>query len=310
MHSRFISVLCLIGLASPCSAGTIKQTNGPAALAIEFETRKLALADLITVTLTVEGSRALEVAAPLEAPAKWLLVERSKAVRENVGAARVRWKLIYRFAPREPGDKIPFAFPEVKFVDGEEQSASWTAITFEVASPIVAPDPSKLQDITAIETLPPIPPAEGTSWFWPALGAVCLLVIVAVLGLWLLLRRVPSRSAAQVALYELQRLVAMKLPEKGRSERFITLLTMLVRKYLERQLALPARRRTTPEFVRFLRKCETLTTAEKEFLSSFLQRCEAVKFAHEGMSAADCGQWAEATRRFLQDRMTSLRNID
>jgi hypothetical protein len=304
----FLLVIGLIGLTTPADAGTFKQTKGPATLEVRWDAsgRKLALADQITVTLRIEGSPALDVyGAPLElgAQAKWILFERSRDTKETIGLKRVRWQLVYHFAPREPGQEVAFAFPEVKFRDGKEYAVSWKPIPFEVVSEITAPDPTKLKGVPTIEELPPIVPPEESAWILFLLaGCLLPLLLVAISGLWLVLRRAPSRSAIDLAFYELQRLVGMKLPEKGRSERFITLLTMIVRRYLERQYALPARRQTTPEFVCFLTSCETLTSAEKEFLTTFLRRCEAVKFANTEMSIAECNQWEEATRRFLAGR--------
>jgi hypothetical protein len=307
---RLLLILCLLGSARPCLAGTFTQNKGAASLEVSYdkETRKLALADLITVTLTVEGSASMRTpVAPLElAPAApWVLVERSKFVRETIHVSRVRYRLIYRFAPREPGTKVPFHFPDVKFKDGEEaeQTLTWVPISFEVQTHVAAPDLAAMRDITAIEELPTIELADQSWQLWSALAVSCLLLIAIVYALRVFLARNPPRSPAQLALYEWQRLIALKLPERGRSERFITLLTMLVRQYLERQFALPARRQTTPEFMQNLDRFPMLTAPEKQFLTTFLQRCDAVKFARAAMTPEECAQWAEAARQFLEIRV-------
>jgi hypothetical protein len=298
-------IVCLAVTARPCEADAITQTKGPASLEVVSEEKTLSLADLITVTLTVEGSPALDVyGAPLELSAAdpWLLVERSKAMRETIDPKRVRWRLTYRFAPREPG-RIAFAFPVVKYRDGDEQTASWTPVSFDVHATVTTPDRADLRDITAIEELPPIAPSDQAWRVWSALAGSMLLLSAVVLGVRRFLRRKSLRSPAQFALYEWQRLVALKLPDQGRGERFITLLTTLVRRYLERQWALPARRQTTPEFLQSLEACAALTAEEKQFLTNFLQRCDAVKFAQAAMPVDECNEWADAARQFLQRRM-------
>jgi hypothetical protein len=307
---RLILILCLLASAPPCLGGTFTQTKGPAAIEVSYdgETRKLALADLITVTLTVEGRPLLRTpVAPLElAPsAPWVLVERSKFVRETINASRVRYRLIYRFAPREPGKKVPFHFPDVKFKDGDEaeQTVTWVPISFEVETQITEPSLADLRGKSVIEELPPIEPADESWKLFAAVAVLFLLLLAIVYALRVFLGRNPPRSPAQLALYEWQRLIALKLPERGRSERFITLLTMLVRHYLERQFALPARRQTTPEFVQNLDRFSMLTAPEKQFLTTFLQRCDAVKFAQAAMTPDECAQWAEAARQFLQSRL-------
>ena len=296
-------------MVSPCSAGTILQKQGAASLEVRFDAEKptLALADLITVTVSVEGSSALRrPIAPLDLPASapWHLVTRSTDKRETIGPDRMRWSLTYQFEPRGL-DKVPFTFPDVKYRDGasEERVAAWRPIDFTVTTRIGKADRSLIHDITDIETLPPIEPADNL-WQWgAALAGLGFVLLVATLVMRKLLRHSKGRSQAEIALYEWNRLVAMKLPEQGRSERFITLLTMLVRRYVERQFALPARRRTTPEFVEGIAALTSLTDEEKQFLTHFLARCEAVKFARVEMPTVECAQWATASRQFLERRL-------
>jgi hypothetical protein len=236
----------------------------------------------------------------LPAAAGWGLVERSRDSRETIAPDKVRWRLTYRFAPREPGEKVPFQFPDVAYRDGDnEYIASWQPEVFTVETRVGKSDKA-LRDITAIETMPPQPPADSSWPWWSVGGAGFLLLVVAVLASRFLMKRRRPRTATELALYEWDRLVAMKLPEKGRSERFITLLTLLVRRYLERQFALPARSRTTPEFVRHLEQSAVLAPEQTQFLLQFLQRSEAVKFAHEAMTADECHEWAERARDFLR----------
>ena len=300
-------IVLLAGTVPPCAAGTRTQKQGAATLEVRFDAPEptLELADVITVTLTIEGSAALETpAAPpeLAAAAPWMLLERTRPVRKTIGRDRRHWQITYRFAPRQPGKAVPFAFPNVKYQDGEEYTASWRPLAFVVTTRIAAPDLTDLRDVTAIEDLPPVG-AKNDWWLIGTLiGGACVLLFAAVVGLHAWLRRTAARSAARLALYELQRLIALKLPEQGRSERFITLLTTLVRRYLERQFTIPARRQTTPEFLRDLAQHAMLTAEEKQFLGNFLECCEAVKFADLEMPAEECAQWAAATRDFLQRR--------
>lgn len=288
----------------PCSAGVITQTKGAASIDIRWDAAdgKLELADLIAVTLTVEGAKPLATpTALLELgdDAAWQLVQRSKASLETAGPQREKWRLTYRFAPREPG-KIAFAFPDVKYRDelGTEQTASWDPVWFEVKTPTAG----ELRDITAVEAPPPIVAADYSAWIWSAVVATALFLIALAVGLRRFFRSVPSPTPAQVALAAWERLLAKKLPENGRAERFITLLTLLVRRYLERQFSLPARRRTTPEFLQQLEACPLLTLEEKRFLGSFLEQCDAVKFAKSAMSADECQGLAGTVRQFFQRR--------
>jgi hypothetical protein len=307
--TRILLILIVgVGATGLAHAGAITQKKGAAALEIRYDgdTPRLALSDQIKVTLTVEGSPALDVfKGPLDLPAAamWVLVERSRDSRESIGPGRVRWKLVYHFAPREPGEKIVFHFPDVSFRDDDkDQTVSWTPLEFAVVTQI-DPANSALRDITTIETVPSLAPPDARWHWWLAAAALLLLLVAAIVVTRILVRRKGPRTPAQVALYELQRLITMKLPEKGRSERFATLLTTVVRRYLERRFAMPARRRTTPEFVRELVEATALSAEQKQFLLEFLQRCEAVKFGRQGMSVEECGDWSRRARDFFSKTM-------
>jgi hypothetical protein len=293
--------------AAPFCHADIVQTNGPASLTIHHpgNTPTIALADTITVTLTVNGSSTLRVQAPLELPrsAKWQLVERSKSDRETIGPEHERWRLVYRFAPKEPGE-LSFAFPEVKFRDRDDrdQSATWEPITFTVKTQITKLDRAAIRGVADIESLPAADPNNTMLPLWAAVAAVAVLLATGWFGWRRWFRRRILKTPAAWALSELDRLIAMELPKHGRSERFITLLTLLLRRYLDKQFHLPARRQTTPEFLHDLDAQSEFTTEEKRFLTTFLSRCDAVKFAATEMPTDECNQWAEATAQFLRRR--------
>jgi hypothetical protein len=300
--------------AAPSCHADIVQTRGPASLTLQHPgpTPTIALADTITVTLKVEGSTALRVKAPLELPrsAKWQLVERAKPERESIGPERVRWQIVYRFAPREPGE-VSLAFPEVKFRDSDDQdqSVTWEPAMFTVKTQVTKLDRASIRGVADIESLPPAV-TDVVNWpAWAALAAVATLFAVGWFGWRRWFRRRVLKTPAAWALCELDRLVALELPRHGRSERFITLLTLLVRRYLEKQFHLMARRQTTPEFLRDLDAQTEFTAQERQFLATFLSRCDAVKFAGMEMAMDECNHWAEATGQFIRRRCGEVAQV-
>jgi hypothetical protein len=300
---RIVLVLAFgVTLAAPSFAGTVVQRKGPAELEVRCDGagQDIALADLIAVTLTVEGCPGLDVQAPLDmGSAPWLVIKRDVPTREEIGPGRVRWQIQYRFAPREPG-KLAFTLLPVKVRDGNaEQAVSFDPIPFTVTTAA-----GELKPITGIETVPPIVARDMTWLLLTALAASILGLAVLLLVLRRLMRPSVSRTPAEHALHELDRLLAMGLPQCGRSERFITLLTTVVRRYVERQFGLPARRQTTPEFLRSLAKSPALTPSQKQFLHDFLERCEAVKFAGVAMAPGECDKLAKSARQFLEAGLT------
>src|SRR5262249_4887264 len=109
-----------------------------------------------------------------------------------------------------------------------------------------------LRDITGIEGAPPAPPP--VRWpYWLAIG-IASTAGVCLVG-WRWGRGRPagrSLSPDRWALAELDRIAALGLPETGEAERFHTLVSDVIRRYLELRFDLRAPQRTTPEFLRSL----------------------------------------------------------
>ncbi len=295
----FLLVL-LIGIAAPLFA----QDKGRVRLQLP-EDRTIALSDTIAVSLCVRGGPKLMVEPPkdLGPAAPWVLVTRSAPQRKALSNGDELWCMTYTFAPRQPGEKIPFAFPDVKYRDGDaDETASFPPAQFKVTTQIANPDVSQLKEQPGIEPLPPLE-TSNQAWIWASvLGGATIGIIAVFIAVRFWLRPSPPRSPAQLGLQEWRRLVAMKLPDNGHGEQFITLLTTLVRRFLERQFALPARRRTTPEFLKSLESSPDLNAAEKSFLASFFADCETVKFANTDATTQECSRWAEQVRQFLNGR--------
>ncbi len=120
-------------------------------------------------------------------------------------------------------------------------------------------------------------------------------------------RRSRSRTPQETALYELQRLEALALPDHGRAGEFHTLLANVVRRFLEKRYQFPARRLTTQEFSVLLEQTPLLTAEQKDFLTKFLQQCDLAKFAYAQVPAELCADLCRQTRDFLKSPVTNAK---
>ncbi len=127
---------------------------------------------------------------------------------------------------------------------------------------------------------PPVEIANGWIWFWCALGALLLGVILFELWRWWQKRRaqvsvvppVPAHVRAKLKLLEALALIAQPKP-------FCTLVSDTARAYLEERFEFHAPERTTEEFLHELQGTNLLLPDQKESLGAFLQQCDLVKFA-------------------------------
>jgi hypothetical protein len=128
-------------------------------------------------------------------------------------------------------------------------------------------------------------------WIYPPLrsilGYVVILLALVAIGFltWKLIRRAHRRirlmrmSPRERALEELSELLARKLIEKALVKDFYIELTMVVRRYIERQHRVRAPEQTTEEFLTAVSDDPHFGADVVERLSRFLEAADLVKFA-------------------------------
>lgn len=154
-----------------------------------------------------------------------------------------------------------------------------------VGGPIAFDPPAAREPVTGgIETDPQkdLPPL---SWKLVGFVACGLLALAAVVvGLVALVRLIARKvkehrmSPIERAWVELDRLLKKGLPGRGRYKDFYVELTMVVRRYIQRQYGVKAPNLTTEEFLRNERIAE-LSKGRVENLKAFLESADLVKFA-------------------------------
>jgi hypothetical protein len=126
-----------------------------------------------------------------------------------------------------------------------------------------------------------VAPADYTKWL---LGGLALLVAAAAL-VWWLRRRArkteeappePKLPADYIALTELTQIEKMNLLDSGRFKQYYTLITDVVRRYLEARYTIDAMDRTTSEL---LSELESRRRRRVEKLEDLLNEADLVKFA-------------------------------
>ena len=132
----------------------------------------------------------------------------------------------------------------------------------------------------------PRPDDPPFSWKRIGLYGAILAGVLAVLSVgYLVFRkirqavRVYRMSPIERALYELDKLLRKGLPGRGFYKDFYVELTMVVRRYIERQYGVRAPNLTTDEFLRAAGANGAFTPASVSELKAFLESADLVKFA-------------------------------
>jgi hypothetical protein len=301
----WVAVLSLPCLVVAADLPSIQQQQGPLVLTVAAPARdgrvEVSLSDSLQVTIGVTGQQGVEIKPPaaLTTSQAWKVPARPA----EPGTRQPGWQQTFVVYPAAPGQQVlqiePFQY---RNKPGPWSTASWTPLAVKVSTQITEADVNelRLRDITDIEKYPPAPSLwEWAAWALAGLAAAALLAFG--VRKWRQRRRSgPVLSAAQWAQRELDRLLALNLPQAGEIERFHTLLSNVVRRYLENRFELPARRQTTPEFLRAMEGSSLLPAEQQKVLRDFLERCDLAKFARARPDAEECLATLAMARTFVE----------
>ena len=161
-------------------------------------------------------------------------------------------------------------------------------------------------------------PARWGRWLAIAAAGILLLAIVLLLRRRKKTHSVPlspeqAQNGMKLAEAELNDLLARGLPDGGNEKRFYVLLSSIVRKILEIGFEIRTAERTTLEIMGALCSGAKIDPGKSALVESFLQRCDAVKFAKyipsrtEHESAARDALWIlEEAKKAVEHRQSAV----
>jgi hypothetical protein len=211
-----------------------------------------------------------------------------------------RWQQRYYLEPLgKPGDILNLEMALRYHEPGQPvQTAHWK-LPVRVTTEIPSASMDQVRPVTGPE---PVPPAwswrPAIAWLETALvlAVFCLIIGEMVRRRW---RRAAILTAEEWALGELKRLAGMELWRNEEVERFATLLSDVLRRYLELRFRLQAPRQTTAEFLEMVQRQPDLGLPQQALLRELLERCDLAKFARLTLSVAECRELGEKVRAFV-----------
>jgi hypothetical protein len=172
------------------------------------------------------------------------------------------------------------------------------------ASALVVPAPAGNTNSTAAQDIrdirDPLPLGPSWMWLWILLGA---LAVVAAIWLWTKRKKAPVIDPA--LLIPPHRRAKERL--RGATEllsnpyAFCSLVSDVIRVYLEERFNLHAPDRTTEEFLEELRQSSHLNDEHKMLLEDFLTRCDLVKFARQEPSEPELRALLDSALRLIDE---------
>ena len=154
---------------------------------------------------------------------------------------------------------------------------------------------------------PPVDLPANMFWIY-VLGAVAAVIVGIFLTRFISDRIRKKKSPPSIVLPpwvitlgKLEQLKAQNLPAKGQIKEYYSLLSYIVRRYLEDRFSFKAPEMTTPEFLWFLKGSSELTADQKSLLTDFLNSCDLVKFAKYGPSLKEIEESFLSAKKLVEE---------
>jgi hypothetical protein len=147
------------------------------------------------------------------------------------------------------------------------------------------------------------------------IGAWIILGVATLAALIVLIRRMHKKTVLarltprERALAELNKLLGAHLLEADRTKDFYVELTMVVRRYIERQHQVRAPEQTTEEFLAWVTEDPRFSKAVLDRLRSFLQAADLVKFAAYNPDGADVDHAVDTARDYVETDANSASQL-
>jgi len=199
-----------------------------------------------------------------------------------------------------PGEyATPELFLQVADTSGEIHEISATSLDLNLVSVLVEGD-TELRDIKPQASLP-LP----AIWPWVVGGLLFAFLVALATGWWLRNKAVltvapDNRLPHEVAFDELARIESLGLPSQQRYKEHYTLVSNVLRLYVDTVFKIPTIDRTTNEIRRSLR----LVAGKKEnmqLLIAMLSEADLVKFAKVQPKVATAQDYTEQARHFVDE---------
>lgn len=240
-------------------------------------------------------------------PLDWLAV--SEPIINETGTSPTETTVTITLEPLSSGE-LPLGFESVLVLESGPAPITVPTKTLQIAA-VADPAPASHEDEPSaarpfIAAKTPLPIALIAAI---VSGVVVFIVLSSACAVVLMKRSsrtaehqpaaVDTRPPSQVALEELDQLLALQHIERSEFEAFFDGASGILRRYIERAIRLHAPRLTTDEFLREARRSERFSSHETQELSAFLSKADALKFARASETRDGADAAVGTVRRFV-----------
>jgi hypothetical protein len=287
--------------------------NGPVKATIRVWPSKPNLGEPIHLRLDIDAPAGISVDAPFQEAGdqqlgRFKVVGFTKDAHRKPDGAQHQEQTYTLEAPTSGKQRIPPLRLEMVDSRGEagKQAGTQEILTEEVPLDI-APIPTDAigKDLHAAAGKLD-PDVGGTPWLWIGLAASVVAVLLSgSLLMWRYFRVRRSiaekKSAYEDAIGKLRSLETRGAPTTDQADAWFVELSAVVREYVEGRYGLRAPELTSEEFLYIAARWPAMSALDRTQLTSFLERCDRVKFAGYRPDSEESLEALAAARKFVED---------
>lgn len=298
---------------TPAKDALVKTTeNGPVKATIRVWPAKPTLGDAIYARLEIEAPVGVSIDAPFQEAGdqklgRFRVVGFTRDTQRRADGGQLQEQTYTLEAPASGRHRIPPLRLEMTDARGSASSHKAQELLTDEVPLEVAPVPPEQASAELKPAAGELDPDVGkTSWVW-ILGIASIAAMV-LSGSILAIRAIRARrrielqkSAYDEAVAKLRALEDRGAPNHDGADAWFVQLSGIVRHYLEQRYEIRAPELTTEEFLLVATARPELTTEHRGLLTSFLERCDRVKFAGYRPDAEESIATLAAARGFVED---------
>ncbi|MGF1580125.1 MAG: hypothetical protein ACFCD0_12250 [Gemmataceae bacterium] len=289
-QTSLLAILILVG----CSfvypikvvADSFHVRKGPATLYADFkdykdDTATLRLSGVLTLTYTLNDKAPLKAKLDLTPLKREVWEVYPQPPTTSKSRDTVTWQQQLRIEPRKPGE-FSLAFPKLQYQSNSEESQTldWKTVSVKVTTIILDPTLDAIEDIPAIETLPPRPPPPTVPWvtIGTSLGTILVLSVVLVLLVKRFNQRKVEEPPSEGILEQLDRLAGeSSLSEAELRERYSQLMVLFCG-FLREHFEIPKDYQTSAEVLQWLEGAEGVSDEGVFAVREVIEECDLIRF--------------------------------
>lgn len=301
-------------LTPPKDAITKTTELGPVKAAIKVWPAKPTLGDAIYARLEIDAPAGVTIDAPYQEAGdqrlgRFRVVAFTRDTQRGADGAQHHEQTYTLEAPASGRQRVPplrFEITDTRKGVANDAGKPQEVLTDEVPLEI-APVPTEAANAQLHPALGELDPDVGGIGWLTLLGIASGLAILgagSLLGYraWRARRRIErQRSAYDEAVARLVELEHQGPPDETSADGWFVALSAIVRHYLEQRYEIRAPELTTEEFLQVATARPELTIEHRGLLTSFLERCDQVKFAGYRPDADESLATLKAARGFVED---------